>query len=725
MPRFASAASALLGAALAAAAFVARGGSDLGRVTAVEIALVLVGGILLALAAARGRLGEGPGTLCAALFALLAVLTAASITWSIAPDLSWVEANRTLAYAAVFAAGVAAARLAPESAPVLLRGVLVAAALVVGYSLLSRVFPAALAGDEVYARIAQPYDYWNAVGVSAALAIPGALWLGARRSGHAPANALAYPLMGLLLVALFLSYSRGALAAAVAGGALWLLWVPLRLRSLAVLALPAAAAAPVIAWALSKDAFTKDGMPLAAREAVAGEFGLLLLGMLVALTGAGLAIGFRLSLQAPTIALRRRLGVAALGAAGAVALFAFVSVAVSEPGLAGTVSGRIQEVTSDRARTSGGPERLTQTSSSRAAYWRQAARIHAERPSVGRGAGTFGLARLRYRGDQFSARHAHGYIAQTLSDLGFAGLAVSLALALAWSFAAARAVGLGRQGGDGSFDPDRVALAALALTVIVFGLHSTIDWTWFVPGPTLMAVAAAGFVAGRGPRAPVAVPAARAAPVTTPPPLTLVMAPAPPPAAEGHGNGARPATPAATQLSVPGEEPELLAPARRGWPAGQQRSLALATAVLVTTVLCVWAIWQPARSEAHSTRALEQIEAGRLPDAGREAELAARIDRLSSRPLLVKAAVEGASGRDRAALALLERAVREHPSDPQVWLRLASFQLRTLRAPDAALETLRGALYIDPQSRQVQPLYYEARAVQRERATAREGARVP
>src|SRR5206468_1097210 len=34
---------------------------------------------------------------------------------------------------------------------------------------------------------------------------------------------------------------------------------------------------------------------------------------------------------------------------------------------------------------------------------------------------------------------------------------------------------------------------------IVFGLHSAIDWTWFVPGPAVMALVAAGLAAGRGP----------------------------------------------------------------------------------------------------------------------------------------------------------------------------------------------------------------------------------
>ena len=46
-----------------------------------------------------------------AAFALLAVFTALSITWSLMPNDSWLEANRTLAYFAVLAGGLALGRL--------------------------------------------------------------------------------------------------------------------------------------------------------------------------------------------------------------------------------------------------------------------------------------------------------------------------------------------------------------------------------------------------------------------------------------------------------------------------------------------------------------------------------------------------------------------------------------------------------------------------------------
>ena len=51
----------------------------------------------------------------------------------------------------------------------------------------------------------------------AALGVPALLWLGARRDGPPALNALAYPALGLLVVAMLLAYSRGALLALAVG----------------------------------------------------------------------------------------------------------------------------------------------------------------------------------------------------------------------------------------------------------------------------------------------------------------------------------------------------------------------------------------------------------------------------------------------------------------------------------------------------------------------------
>ena len=110
-------------------------------------------------------------------------------------------------------------------------------------------------------------------------------------------------------------------------------------------------------------------------------------------------------------------------------------------------------------------------------------------------------------------RHAHGYVVQTAADLGVVGLLASVALlagvarrdraharlALPGSRAAGAAAGARGLDPRVSFGPERVALATLATVVVVFGVHSFVDWTWFVPGNGRARAARRGL--GRRPRA--------------------------------------------------------------------------------------------------------------------------------------------------------------------------------------------------------------------------------
>ena len=63
----------------------------------------------------------------------------------------------------------------------------------------------------------------------------------------------------------------------------------------------------------------------------------------------------------------------------------------------------------------------------------------------------------------------------------------------------------------------------------------------------------------------------------------------------------------------------------------------------------------------------------------------------------------------------LQQAVISFPGDPQTWYRLAAFQLGTLDAPETAIKTIRGALYLDPHSQPASQLFLTARARQREK----------
>ncbi|HEX2160345.1 MAG TPA: hypothetical protein VHF88_00800, partial [Thermoleophilaceae bacterium] len=219
-------ASAALAAALLGVALGARGGSALERTAIVELLLIAAGALAVCAAIAITPRGRIHGAAAVAAFALLAAITALSIEWSIAPELSYVEAGRTLAYFATFTGAVALARIAPDGTVAVARAIVLAAVAICGYGLATRVWPASFDELAFAGRIGQPFDYWNALAGMAALGIVPALWLGARRDGSALGRALAFPATGVLVATLLIAQSRGALAGAAVGCAVWLAIVP-------------------------------------------------------------------------------------------------------------------------------------------------------------------------------------------------------------------------------------------------------------------------------------------------------------------------------------------------------------------------------------------------------------------------------------------------------------------------------------------------------------------
>jgi hypothetical protein len=547
----------------------------------------------------------------------------------------------------------------------------------VAYALASRVWPGALAENEVSNRLGQPFDYWNAVGCVAAMAVPITLWLGSRRAGPAIARVVAYPAMGVCILAILLTQSRGAAAAAAVGAIAWFALVPLRLRSLPVLVLPLVVASALAAWALSKDPFTKSLQPLSAKEAVAGDFGALVLLLVVLLVLVGAAVEILVEHRAPSARLRRRVGVAAVAVACLAPLGAFTSVAFSERG----IGDRIHELTSEtEVAPQEGGGRVFAASSSRGKYWREAFRVFEDRPLEGVGAGAFEKARLRHRNDQSVTQHAHGWIPQTMADLGLVGLLVTTLLLLVWVLAALSATGLlprrlMRADRDDApvprrdWDAERIALVTLALVPLVFGAQSLLDWTWFIQAPTAMALVAAGFLAGRGPL---------------------------------------------------GADEQAQPPERPGGP--DRFRIAGAVAAVGTALLLAWTIWQPEASDRATNQALALADERKFDEAIAKTEDAEDLNPLTPDPLLVRASVNTAADRVDQAQDNLERAVIRFPGDPQTWYRLAAFQLGTLDSPEQALETLRGALYLNPHSAPGSALFLDARARQREKAgTAQPG----
>jgi len=665
-----AASPALVAVALAAIAFGAAGGTQVGRAAPTEALVILAAGALLAAAipsfdVSRPLYGGG----AVAFLTLLAIITGLSMNWSVAPDLSLQELSRTFTYLAVFTVAVIAARRVPRGARPLLIGILLAALAVCLWAFATRIWPDSLGGEVLGPRLGAPFDYWNALGGMAALAVPATLWLAARRDGSRLSAALAYPALGTLLLTILLVQSRGALGAAVLAALIWLAFVPLRLRTAPVLLVAAAGVAPVAAWALTKDAFTEPLQPLAAREEVAGTFGLLCVAMLAGLLAAGYAAIRIRSRVRPSMQTRRRAGVVLATGLAVVAVVGIATV--------GSGTGGIGELTAERSSVAAsGADRLGSVSSTRGEAWRRAFDVFKDKPVLGSGADGFSLARLEFNRDPRAATHAHGFIPQNMADLGLLGLFTALALIAAWLLAAGRTVGARLQ--RGQIGPDwteeRILLTTLALVAVAYGLQSSIDWTWFIPGPTVAALAAAGFVAGRGPLAPV-----------------------------GEAEPERP------PVAATGRDP---------------LRLILSAGVIVTAMLCAWAVWQPQRSQSAADRAVELANAGDLRGALREADRARDIDPYSPDPLYAKATALSERGQLIAAYRVLEQATVEHPRNPETWLRLSQFELDDLGLAARALTSAQAAAIIDPSSVRVRQAVQRTQAVlaaeQREVAAAKQ-----
>ena len=656
----------LIAGVLCLVTFLAGGGLNLGPMTAVEMGLTVGCGLAIAAAIVLTPAGRPVyGLWPAGLLLAFAALAALSVVWSVQPDASWQAASRLLAYSCVFGLAVLLARAAPGRWSAVLGGILLASAIVCGYALLTKVFPNRLGSEQVayFARLREPYGYWNAIGLAAALGAVGCMWLGARRAGHALLSALAYPAMGLMLVTLMLAYSRGALAALILGLALWLCLVPLRLRGATVLIVGALGAAVVVAWDFSTEALTTDSATLATRIYAGHQLGVLLAAMLLVLALAGAAIGFLGERHPPSPRLRRRAGtlLVSLPAIAAIALIGLL--AVSHRGLFGSVSHGVHSLTDPSAAVpANGPGRLTAVGSARARYWQEALEVFKAHPLLGAGAEGYDTARLRYRTAPIKVQQAHGYVVQTLADLGIVGLLLTLALLAAWMAAAGRATHpfnrrwsawrwrrLSRSDAAGAYSAERVGLLTMLCLVVTFGIHSFVDWTWYVPGLACVALLCAGWLAGRGPLT-----------------ASLAVADAAP---AGWAPGGRPV--AGTRTAV-------------------------AVAVVVAVLLAAWAEWQPQRSVQASNQALALVKddpTGALA----EAHAAVSRDPLSAEALITLAAVEQGTGQNAAAQATYERAVHVQPSNWQTWEALGEYELQGGDSQHA-LNALRAAVYLNPQA---------------------------
>jgi O-antigen ligase len=475
---------------------------------------VAAGAILLGLALVlRITLAERPFAglsvpfvVAAAALALLAVWTLISSGWSHAPARALVEYDRVLLYLLAFVL-VGALGRTPVRLRWAIRSVALAAFAVCVCGFVTRALPDvwSVAPSVHNERLGYPVTYWNALGLLAAIGVVlcCALTSDAResRAGRVLAAA-ALPLLGATLL---LTFSRGAVAAVIAG-----VVVVVVVGRPAALLSGAIAAAPAVFVAVrgAYDAELLATVDPTTAAATAQGHDLALLVALCAL-GAGAARAVLLLLDARVARVRvpARLRRRELRWAAALAPAVVVLAAALALGVPGEISSRYDGFVNEREVSDSGSVRsrlLAPGNNGRIDHWEVALDAYRENRLHGDGAGTYALRWDRDRTTTFQAEDGHSLYLEVLGELGLVGIGL-LALALLLILGGFAALARG---------PDRMIGAALFAAGVTWALHAGVDWQWEMPAVTAWVFATGGLaLAGRvdRSRAP-AYPAGRSRP---------------------------------------------------------------------------------------------------------------------------------------------------------------------------------------------------------------------
>jgi hypothetical protein len=641
-----------LGAAVAYAAF-ADGAITLPNEARLQVGIAAVALFALAalLFAPRMRIAtSAAGWAGLGVLALFAAWTGSSFAWSIAPDGTWAELNRALAYTLVVAlallVGSSAARALERAA----LGYLAIAGAVALYALGGKAAPGLHVGaldlnhTEFFSRLRAPLAYWNALSLFCVLAVPIAIRAAGERDRVRPLRAVALVVLVLLLTTAALTYSRGGFAALVVALAVLLAIGPERVHVLFVTAAGALGAAPALAVGFAREDLTSDLVPVAQRT---GD-GLMFAAALVAGCAVALFAVMRLEshvdrLAAVRVPRRRVFALAAAGVAAALVI-ALAALAASSRGIGGSVSHGLDSFKSVKYERQNDPARILQTNSgNRWVWWREAAGAFSDRPLEGWGAGSFPLLHHRYRRNSLEVLQPHSVPLQFLAEIGLVGALLAGAALALLGVAAGGRVAAGRRSERAGIPAGREHRYATALAAagIAWLVHIWFDWDWDIPGVTAPFFAFAGLLAAR-------------------------------------------------PLGRPGLA---LAPPRRGAVIGPR----LAALILGAALLCAVAVSAalPSLAHDHTQLATSALARGDLVTAAREADTARRLDPVAVDALLLDARVASIRRQLGLASSLLTEAIHRQPDNPSVWLGVARLELARADIP-AMRAAARRALELDP-----------------------------
>ena len=475
--------AALVGAILVGTMFAGDGSNVGGILPLGGAAVVVLAAALVTIAFGRvpvPRVGRS-GLLLIASAAALTLWIGVTMAWSIVGDRSWDAFNKAVAYCAFLGLGVVlaaverrfGARLAASTLSLVIGATLV-------YALVAKAVPALDPDGDRVARLREPVEYWNALALLADVAIVLGLWLSTERAHRGVVRVLGALLVYVATLALLLTLSRAGLVVAVGVVALWLAIGRDRVASGLLLVAAAGPAILVGAWAFTRPALTEDVATRSDRVADGTAFGVLaLVGAVVVASVVALAL--RRSLDP---AAHRRVGRGLIALAAVVVIGAGAAVSVSAADALSS-SRDCSEVVNDPSRLGSLDPNL------RLCWWEEALDVYSQHGPEGAGAGTFEVARKRFRADARTVVQPHSVPMQQLADGGVVGLGLFVALVLAAAVVCVCA--LRRLSG-----PERAAAAALAIVPAAYVVHALVDYNWdflAVTAPTMLAL---GVLAGAG-----------------------------------------------------------------------------------------------------------------------------------------------------------------------------------------------------------------------------------
>jgi len=589
------------------------------------------------------------------LLAGFAVWCGVTLLWSVAPERTWAQLNRGVAYTLVVVLAIAVASSTPRAIARIAYGWLAVALACALYALAGKIIPGVevlgLSFDHtaIASRLRAPLEYWNALALVAVLAVPIALRLATDERRHAAWRLFGITALFVLIIVLGMTYSRGGVLAAMAAIAVVTLLGEARLRGLAALAVTLVFTIPVLGLSFSRPALKGINIPLDERVSDGIILGLVMVGSLVGLLLAAWGL-LRWEERAVWGEERTRLVWRGLRATvGVVFLLMLGGIVTAEGGPSGWGDRAWEKFTQVSEDKVSDPARIVSSNSgNRWVWWEEAAGAWWDKPLQGWGAGSFAVTHKIYRQHELGVVQPHCMPLQYLAETGVVGALLILG-ALGFLFFAAldRVREMGRRS-----DREREIAVALFAGAVAWFVHSLVDWDWDIPGVTVPALLFLGLLVGRLP------PARR-------------------PGVFGAG----------TFAAV--ERPPDGAVGARG------AALALACVVLglviVSALLPALADRKASNAVAVSTEAKE----AELSDAAAEAELAARLDPTSIRPLLAAAAIAQGRGRLVDARRYLLQAADRQPYSSAVWERILRLTLRTADRPGATAAAKR-LLELDP-----------------------------